>query len=251
VSGAALALGLAGMLLGAGQGGNFGWSSPLTVGLLAGGGALLVAFARRQRVPEHRVIDLALFREVPFTVANLCHVLLNAANFMILLFVPFYLARAHGEAGVLLLALAPIGFAVGSPLAERALRRWSAHAVGTVALAVSTAFVAAIALWPERAPVAWIALVLLGAGIGYGLFQVAVMDQVMGGLSRAHQGVAGSLNMVTRTVGVVLGASAGAAAFDAVTPHAGFAGGFAAVFHGAWAVNAVAAVLMLWLGRRR
>jgi len=251
LSGAALALGLAGVLLGTGQGGNFGWSSPFTLALLLGGAALLAFFARRQRTPAHRVIDLALFRELSFTVANLCHVLLNSANFMILLFVPFYLARAHGESGVLLLALAPTGFALGSPLAERALRRASPHAVGTAALLVSTAFIAAIALWPERAPVAWIALVLLGAGIGYGLFQVAVMDLVMGGLSRANQGVAGSLNMVTRTIGVVLGASAGAALFDATTPTAGFAGAFAAVFHGAWVINALAALLMLALGRPR
>ena len=43
--------------------------------------------------------------------------------------------------------------------------------------------------------------------IGYGLYQVAVMDQVMGTLSRAHQGVAGSLNTVTRTIGVVTAAT--------------------------------------------
>jgi len=246
VTGLALALGLYASLLALGQGGHFGWGSPATLGLAAAGAALLAWFVRRQRDPARRVIDLALFRDRRFAAVNASHALLNAAYFMVMLFVPYWLQRAHGDAGVMLLAFSPLGFALGSPIAERALRRFPAPAVSASALALSAASLAAVALWPERAPAAWVAAVLLGTGLGYGLFQVAAMDQVMGGLSRAHQGVAGSLNMVTRTVGVVLGASAGAAAFDAVEPGAGFAAAFAAVFHGAWLLCVLTLALAPW-----
>lgn len=249
VSGAALALGLAAALLAAGQGGHFGWSSPVTLGLAGAGGALLAWFIRRQRDPSHRFMDLGLFRDTGFAAANLGHVMLNAANFMVMLLVPFYLARAHGDAGVMLLALAPLGFALGSPLAERLLRNHGARAVSLGALTLSALSTAAIALWPAHTHPLWVVIVLLGTGVGYGLFQVAVMDQVMGSLSRSQQGVAGSLNMVTRTVGVVLGASAGSAAFDAIAPGAGFMAGFSTVFHGAWVLVTIAAVLMLWATR--
>jgi preprotein translocase subunit SecG len=62
--------------------------------------------------------------------------------------------------------------------------------------------------------------------------------------------VAGSLNMVTRTVGVVLGASAGSALFAALSAQ-GFMAAFSGVFHAAWVLNALALVLMAGAGRLR
>ena len=51
-----------------------------------------------------------------------------------------------------------------------------------------------------------VALLLLN-GIGLGLFQVSCLDLVTAVLPRADRGVAGSLVMVTRTIGVMLGAT--------------------------------------------
>ena len=180
--------------------------------------------------------------------ANLANCLLNASFFMVMLLVPFYLHRAHGDSGVMLLTMSPLGFALGSPIAERALRRHSAHRVCVVALAICALLLAAIALWTERAPVLWIGLVLLLVGVGYGLFQVAILDRVMGYLSRDDQGVAGSLHTVTRTTGVVLGASAGSALFDALESE-GFLNAFATVFAAACLLTVFTAALMLVLGR--
>src|SRR5262249_60250771 len=44
-------------------------------------------------------------------------------------------------------------------------------------------------------------------GVGVGLFQVAYMDIVMRSLPRHHRGVAGSIAMLSRSVGVVTGAT--------------------------------------------
>ena len=249
-SGIALALGLAATLLVLGQGAHFGWNSPITAALALTGAAMLWLFFRRQRDPDRRLIDLGLFRDRAFAVANLCNALLNASFFMVMLLVPFYLQRAHGVSGVMLLTLAPLGFAVSSPLAERALKRHSAHRVCVAALALCVLALAAIAAWPERGQVMWIATVLLLVGIGYGLFQVAVLDQVMGHLSRDDQGVAGSLHTVTRTAGVVLGVSAGSALFDSLEA-AGFINAFSTVFQAACALAVLNLVLMTLCGRRK
>lgn len=249
-TGLALAAGLAAVLLAVGQGGHFGWTSPLTLALAAGGIVFLLVFHRRQRDPQRQVIDLALFRQRAFTVINVCHVLLNAAIFMVMLLVPYYLSRSYSDSAGMLLALVSLGYALGAPAATRLLAHHSPDAVAIGGLALSTLAMAAIALWPERAPLAWVALVLLGQGIGYGLFQLVVMDRVMGTLSRAHQGVAGSLNMVTRTVGVVLGVSAGSALFATLAPQ-GFMNAFSGVFHIAWIANAGVLVLMAAAGRTR
>ena len=57
------------------------------------------------------------------------------------------------------------------------------------------------------------ALSLLLQGIGVGLFQVAYTDLVTATLPLEDRGVAGSLTMVTRTIGMVGGATGLSAAF--------------------------------------
>ena len=56
-------------------------------------------------------------------------------------------------------------------------------------------------------------LSLLLQGVGLGLFQVAYTDLVTATLPLSDRGVAGSLAMVTRTLGVVGGATGLSAAF--------------------------------------
>ena len=249
LSGVALAVCLATTLLVLGQGAPFGWTSPITLALAVTSIFMLWQFTMRQRDPQRRLIDFSLFRDRAFSVANLSNCLINAAYFMVMLLVPFYLQRAHGDGGIILLTLAPLGFALGSPLAERAMRRHSAHRTCLFALALSALSLTAIALWPEHVSVLWVSVVLLLVGIGYGLFQVAILDQVMGHLSRGHQGVAGALHTVTRTSGVVLGASAGSALFDALESD-GFIHAFSSVFYAAAALSLATLALMALLGRQ-
>ena len=82
----------------------------------------------------------------------------------------------------------------------------------------------AIAALPVEAGVGALAAVLFAHGCGQGLFQVANLDFVMGSIPRSRQGVAGSLNMVTRTVGVVTVASSGTLLFAALGGEAGGGG---------------------------
>ena len=61
-------------------------------------------------------------------------------------------------------------------------------------------------------------------GIGVGLFQVAYFDIVTGTLPRGDRGVAGSLAMVTRTLGIVAGATLLMLAFQGIGDVAALAG---------------------------
>ena len=90
-------------------------------------------------------------------------------------------------------------------------------------------------------------------GFGVGLFQVAAVDVVMATVPRTQQGVGGSLNMLTRTLGVVMGASGGSLLFAAFGGHVGatdeaFADAFIAVFEVAVAVSIVATVMLALIG---
>ena len=96
-------------------------------------------------------------------------------------------------------------------------------------------------------------------GIGLGLFQVSNLDYVMGAVPRSQQGVAGALTTLTRTIGVVLGASLGSVLFTefgGIFPTDGtlstsFTDPFSRVFGLAAGVSIFATLVMLFAGRDR
>ena len=83
------------------------------------------------------------------------------------------------------------------------------------------------------------------------------MDYVIGSVPRSQHGVAGALTMLTRTIGVVAGATLGSVLFTGFGGHfptgaqldADFIGPYGQVFKLASAVSAVALVAMLGAGR--
>ena len=226
----ALGLGatLAAALLALNQAHRFGWAALLVVA-----GAVLIGtwFVRHELRTRHPVIDVRLFRIRPFAAANLAHVLMNLASFTIFLLTPYYLVQVLGAATAvagLLLAASPLGMIVASPIAGHLLRVTGSFRLGVAGLALLGAALCAIAMLPIEAGAVVLVAVLLAHGFGQGLFQVASIDFVMGSIPRSRQGVAGSLNMVTRTVGVVTVASTGTLLFAAL---GGESGGDEAFLH--------------------
>ena len=97
-----------------------------------------------------------------------------------------------------------LGSALAVPIARIAGARMAVVLGGVLVSAGGLA----IGLWSSSATLLQILLSLLLHGAGLGLFQVAYTDVVVATLPRHARGVAGSLTMVTRTVGVVTAATA-------------------------------------------
>ena len=214
----ALGLGaaLAAALLALNQGPHLGWAAILAV---AGAALVGVWFVRHELRTRHPVIDVRLFRIRPFAAANVAHVLMNLASFTIFLLTPYYLVRILGAGTAvagLLLAASPLGMIVASPIAGHLLRYTGSFRLGVAGLALLGTALCTIAMLPTESGAAVLVAVLFAHGCGQGLFQVASIDFVMGSIPRSRQGVAGSLNMVTRTVGVVTVASTGTLLFAAL-----------------------------------
>jgi EmrB/QacA subfamily drug resistance transporter len=261
---------IAGLLLALNQGNRLGWLALPT--LLVGGGAwgclgFFIWHARRCAEP---VLDLRLFRHAAFAAANLAHVLVNSASFTVLLLVPYYLLNAsHVSAllGGVLLAMSPLGTMLAAPLGGRLLAHCTASHLSLWGLCLAVGGLLGISQWPAQATLALVAGTLALQGFGVGLFQVANLDFVMGVIPRHQQGVAGSLTTLTRTVGVVAGATLGAFVLEllqarytlhlqtagvpvaSIGPQA-FLSAFQGTFQYAAALAAVAAGL-LWSSRQR
>ncbi len=172
--------------------------------------ASLAAFLARSAHAARPVLHLHHFRAVDFALVNLANAALHFAGFAVLLLVPFWLARfgglAEGWAG-LVLAAAPAGGMLAGLLGGHALSRVSPHRLGAIGLALTGAGLLLIGQWQRDSGVLILVASLLVQGAGLGLFQLAYTDIVTATMPREDRGVAGSLAMMTRTLGVVSAAS--------------------------------------------
>lgn len=208
VSSALLAGGLALLLLGPGL-----WSGPTYIALpLAAGVAgigLLALFALRERRDAEPVLPPSAVRDPAMLAANVTSVLVNLVAFSIPLLAPYYLARIGGFSAItmgLLLAMSTVGVFAAStvtPRVVRALGQRRAALLGAALVALAQGF---IALWPMAPSAAVLMTGLLLHGLGVGLFQVSYTDLIVATLPQKNRGIAGSLTMLTRTIGVILAA---------------------------------------------
>ena len=238
----------------------FGPALPLGLALLAG--LAFAAFTIREARHPQPLIRLSLFRDADFAIMNAASVAVNLAAFGVLLLVPYYLVRIadlDAAAGGIMLACGAGGTVIGSWLAGRLAARVRIGRLALAGVVLSIAGLWTISTWTPATTFTAIGLSLLLQGIGVGLFQVAYADLVVATLPPEDRGVAGSLTIVTRTIGIVGGATALSAAFRtfemASMPAANaFLAGFQATFFYA-AVSLALCLAMsmarphIWFGR--
>jgi len=158
--------------------------------------------------------------------------LVQFTAFAVPLCLPYLLMQQHQMnplASGAFLSWWALGVLAGSALLERLARRLPLQRLvvaGGLGVALGLALVAAVARLQGSAGLVLLALSLIVQGVALGLFQVAYADRVVQGLPPSARGVAGSLTIVTRTVGVM----AGAVVWLAVLGSSPTGGGFVAVY---------------------
>jgi MFS family permease len=249
LGGIALILGLVTMLMALNRLREF---SAVWLGLLS---ALAFAgFLLRESRAERPIIALAVFRLPGFAMLNLVSVLANIAAFSVWLLVPYYLARVPGyalaESGAILAAGAA-GAVLAGPIGGRFIgRRISAE---RMAIAGATGIGAGLFLlgaWTEQTPTALRVAGLIVQGAGLGLFQLAYSDIVTAALPLKDRGVAGSLALLTRTLGTVSAASLVLMIFEILQMKHGFFEGFHQTFQLAALLAFVTAGLLALSSRK-
>ena len=254
-----LALGAAGLLLAMSRSRDLGWTAPEVLVLAVAGAASLAVFLVTEKRVAAPVINIDLFRWPAFTLANLLTLMANGTRFPIGLLVPYYAVNILGYPATLggfLLFPAAVMTTVAAVFAGRLSDRMGTAGLSSAGLAIQS-----VGLWLASGldagsdyPTAALALGLVGLGLG--TFQVPNMSFVMGAIPREHQGVAGSVNQMMRTFGIVFGVTGASLLFERWRVfHAdlgevgAFVAAFQLVFLTAAGLCAVAAVASLF--RRR
>lgn len=231
----------------------------IAVVLALSGAAALAGFVWRSGQAARPIMDLSLFRRRGFAALNLANTLVNFASFAVMLLGPFWLARIAGLPAIplgLVLAAAPAGGMLGAWLGGRMVGPFAARTVLLAGAGLVAAGLLPLAWAGAGTPVAWFAALLALQGIGIGLFNLAYTDIVTAVMRREDRGVAGSLTMLTRTLGVVGAASLLTLLFGATEATALAAGrpaqeAFLAAFGNAFLVAGLLPLLVLPLVARR
>ena len=199
---------LGGLLLALSQGGSLGWDGPW---VLVGGTAFVLALPvfilveRRVRAP---LLDLRLFADRGFTLANVAAVLNALGQFSVVLLMALFLQSARhfspGEAGLAILPT-PAASSLASLLAGRLIGRFHPRSVavaGSVLSAVAMTTLL-VALDPD-VPYGVLATGLALAGIGGGLFVTANTTAIMMDAPQDRLGVVNGVRLMLVNVSTVL-----------------------------------------------
>jgi len=236
--------------------GGAGALVPILLGVTAA--ASLWGFVWRERHAPEPILRPGLFRDAGFALVNVTNAAVNLVGFAVMFLVPYFLDRLTHlplvTAGAVL-ATSPAGMVLAGPVGGWLLGRVAAPRLAFTGAVLVGVGLFAIGRWDAATPTVALVASLVAVGSGLGLFQVAYIHIVTGTLPPGDRGVAGSLAMVTRTVGVVSGATCLALAFSSFTPAgeardaAAFLIPFSATFTAAAA--ALLAFLLLTLLRPR
>jgi MFS family permease len=244
--GIALTLGLVTMLMALNRLREF---TAIWLGLLS-----ILAFASvifRQSRTKHPIIAVEILKLPGFALLNLISVLANLAAFSVWLLVPYYLTRIAAytltESGAVLAAGAA-GAVLAAPIGGRLVGpRISAERLAVAGVAAIGAGLLLLGAWTEQTPTVLRVAGLIIQGVGLGLFQLAYSDIVTAALPLRDRGVAGSLVLLTRTLGTVAAASVVLMLFEILQIRHGFFEAFHQTFQLAALLAFVAAGLLALL----
>jgi EmrB/QacA subfamily drug resistance transporter len=219
--GIALALGLVTMLMALNRIREFDavWLGMVSV-------AAFAVFVFRESRAVRPIVDFEVFRLPGFAMLNFVSVLANLGAFSVWLLTPYYLTRVSGyalaESGAIL-ASGAAGAAAAAPVGGRLIgKRISAERLAMAGAVLVSIGLVLLSTWTEQTPTALRIAGLVVQGIGLGLFQLAYTDIVTSALPLGSRGVAGSLALLTRTLGTVAAASLVLMVFETLQLKNGF-----------------------------
>lgn len=188
-------------------------ASPWLWPLLGASLLLFVGFVFWERRTDEPLIDLRLLAERTFAAANSVNLLTGVILMAVMVEVPVLLQAvstsvdAATAASGWLLAIFAGGMVIGALGAGPILRRVAARPVVLVGLLIMIAGLWQMAQWEQEMGSDALRLPLALAGLGLGLVTTPLATTVLERVAEAERGIAASLLLVARLLGMTLGLS--------------------------------------------
>ena len=202
------AAGMGVLVLGIIQAPGWGWGSARTLGTLAAGAVLLVAFAAAEARTPHPMLDIALFRNPRFTAASgSVAVAFFALNGFIFLATQYFqIVKGFGPLGTGVRLLPVAGsVAVASVAGTRLAVPIGNKMIVGGGLTLFSAALLWISTVSQATSYAVIAAQMVVFGTGMGLTQAPATEAIMGAVPKHKAGVGSAVNDATRLFGGTLG----------------------------------------------
>jgi MFS family permease len=194
---------------------TMGWTSPFVDACIAGGLALLVAFAFVERRVEEPMFHLDLFRIRAFTAGNVATLLAavgrGGLQFILIIWLQGIWLPEHGYdfartplwAGIYMLPLIA-GFLLAGPVSGYLSDHFGARPFATGGMLLAAASFVLLMVLPVDFGYVWFALILMLNGIGMGLFSSPNRAAIMNALPPSQRGVGGGMNATFQNAASVL-----------------------------------------------
>jgi MFS family permease len=194
---------------------TMGWTNPAVFGLLAGGIALLVAFAVIETRVAEPMFQLSLFKIRAFTAGNVAGLTVAIARgglqFMLIIWLQGIWLPLHGYdfadtpfwAGIFLLPLTA-GILVSGPVSGALSDRFGARGFATAGMVIFGASFIGLLLLPVDFSYWAFALLTLANGIGGGMFAAPNSASIMSSVPARHRGAASGMRSTYQNSGTAL-----------------------------------------------
>ncbi len=192
-----------------------GWSSPLVIALLSGGGVLLVVFVVIETRIAEPMFAIGLFRIRAFSAgvtAGLASSLAQGGlQFMLIIWLQGIWLPLHGYdysqtplwAGIFLLPLT-LGFLVAGPTSGFLSDRFGSRGIASSGMGVFAASFVGLMLLPVDFSYWMFALLIAANGIGVGMFSSPNSSSIMGSVPAGQRGAASGMRATFQNSGTSL-----------------------------------------------
>ena len=194
---------------------TMGWTSPVVIGLLAGGTLLLVAFALIETRVAEPMFQLSLFKIRAFTAGNVAGLAVAIARgglqFTLIIWLQGIWLPLHGYnfsdtplwAGIFLLPLTA-GILIAGPVSGALSDRFGARGFSSAGMAVFGASFIGLIVMPVIFPYWMFALLSFANGVGGGMFAAPNSASIMSSVPARYRGAASGMRATYQNSGTAL-----------------------------------------------
>lgn len=202
------------------RGQDFGWTSPLTLGLIAIGIVLLITFFLVERRKKHQFIDFSLFKVHAYSGAVVSNFLQNGiAGTVVVANTYVQLARGFTSFQTGLLTIGNvIAVVVMIRVGEKMLQKMGARKPMLASVFISTIGISLTALTflPDVAYVIVVFIGFLIAGIGIGMYATPSTDTAVVNIADNKVGIASGIYKMSSSLGFSFGIAISTAVYGVI-----------------------------------